>query len=101
MHHRLSHENTRVLSEVNRRLESSFDTVHEKLDKSELHAIDQMDRAIAILITERKVLGEVSTWPWRPETYLIFSTFTLPVILYVVTALVGRPFDQPTPPNNS
>jgi hypothetical protein len=91
MHHRLSHEKTRALSEVNRRLEVSFNTVHEQLDKSELHAIDQMDRAIAILITERKVLGEVSTWPWKPGTLRGFlSSFALPVILYVINALAGR-----------
>jgi hypothetical protein len=91
MHSRLSHEKTRALSEVNRRLETTFTTVHEQLDKSELHAIDQMEKAVAILTAERKVLVEVSTWPWRPETLRGFlSTLALPIILYVITALVGR-----------
>jgi ABC-type multidrug transport system fused ATPase/permease subunit len=91
MHHRLSQEKTRLLAEVNRRLEATINTVHERLDRGEFHTMDQMEKALANLITERKVLTEVSTWPWRPETLRGFlSTLALPVILYVITATVGR-----------
>jgi hypothetical protein len=91
MHARLSHEKIRALSEVNRRLETTFESVHELLDKGELHAIDQMEKTLTILTTERKMLAEVSTWPWRPETLRGFlSTLALPILMYVITALVGR-----------
>lgn len=91
MHYRLSHEKTRVLSDVNRRIEAVINTIHEKLDKGEFHTMDQMEKALSNLITERKVLAEISTWPWRPETLRGFiSTLALPVILYVITALLGR-----------
>ncbi len=91
MHDRLTYEKTRVLGEVNRRLEATFNTVHERLDAGELLTMDKMEKALANLITERKVLGEVSTWPWRPETLRGFlSTLALPILLYVVTAILGR-----------
>jgi hypothetical protein len=91
MHYQLSQEKTRVLAEVNRRLETTINTVHEKLDNGEFHTMDQMEKALANLITERKVLADVSTWPWRPETLRGFlSTLALPIVLYVINAMVGR-----------
>lgn len=91
MHDRLSDEKRRALAEVNRRLEATLQTVHDRLDKGEFQALEQLDRAVAMLISERKLLAEVSTWPWRPETLRGFiSSLALPIILYIVTALLGR-----------
>jgi len=91
MHNRLSHEKSRVLAEVNRRLEASINVVHERLDNGEFQTMDQLEKALANLITERKVLAEVSTWPWRPETLRGFlSTLALPIVLYLITAVLGR-----------
>ncbi len=91
MHDRLSNEKTHVLAEVNRRLEATINTVHERLDNGEFHTMDQMEKALANLITERKVLTEVSTWPWRPGTLRGFlSALALPVILYLITGMLGR-----------
>jgi hypothetical protein len=91
MHNRLTQEKTRFLAEVNRRLEGTINTVHQRLDNGEFHTMDQMEKALTNLITERKVLAEISTWPWKPETLRGFlSTLALPIILYVITAMLGR-----------
>jgi hypothetical protein len=91
MHRRLAQEKARLVAEADQRYSAILDRFNEQLDESRFKDLDATSRAIASLASQRDALARISTWPWRPETLRsLLTTLALPVLLYIVSRLVGR-----------
>ena len=93
MHRLLTEEKHRLLLGTDERYSLLIGRFNRQLDKSRLADLDATGKAIASLASQREALARVSTWPWRPEALRsLLSTMAAPVILYLVSRLLGRLF---------
>jgi hypothetical protein len=94
MHHQLVKEKLRLSAEADRRFEAALKRLHQHLDSGSLQEMDALNNALSSLEIERDALVKISTWPWKPETFRGFLTsVALPVLLWLVMALLGRLLD--------
>jgi len=64
-----------------------------QLDKGRLADLDATGKAIAALAAQRETFSKISAWPWRPEALRsLLSTMAAPIILYLISRLLGRFF---------
>lgn len=93
MHLLLSEEKGRLLLETDGRYSLLVSRFNRQLDKGRLADLDSTGKAIASLAAQRETIARVSTWPWRPEALRsLLSTMAAPIILYLVSRLIGRFF---------
>jgi hypothetical protein len=93
MHRLLTEEKRRLLLEADERYSALVGRFNRQLDKGRLADLDVTGKAIASLASQREVLARVSTWPWRPEALRsLLSTMAAPIILYLISRLLGRLF---------
>ena len=93
MHRLLGEEKRRLLLEADERYSALVGRFNHQLDKGRLADLDTTGRALASLAGQRETLAKVSTWPWRPEALRsLLSTMAAPIILYLVSRLLGRLF---------
>jgi hypothetical protein len=104
MHDRLDQERSRLVSAVNGRIRATMESLHQVVDDQtgagERDAdatrlaqvrIDALNKALASLLQERDFIGKLSTWPWDTSTFrAVISAVALPILLFVVTTLIGR-----------
>lgn len=91
MRDRLSEEKKRVLRETSDLLQVSSDKLDEKIGAGDYSDLQGMETAIRALIRKREMLEKIPTWPWDPGTVRGFaSTLILPIILWLITRLLGR-----------
>ncbi len=85
MHRKLVREKQRLDWEINQRIEESLQLLFQRVDASEFHDADPLNKSISSLMITHDFIGKIPTWPWRPETFtLFFSAVTLPIIVYVI-----------------
>jgi hypothetical protein len=90
---RLQEEKGQSLDRINQLLQTTEDRFHSKVDTADYTDLKGMENAIDMLIRERERIGKISTWPWDPATFRAFgSTLLLPIILRILTQLVGNFF---------
>jgi len=93
MHRMLAEEKRRLLLEADERYSLLVGRFNRDLDKGRLANLDATGRAIASLASQRETLAKVSAWPWRPEALRsLLSTMAAPILLYLVSRLLGRLF---------
>jgi len=93
MHRLLTEEKHRLLLGTDERYSLLIGRFNRQLDKSRLADLDATGKAIASLQGQVETLARVSTWPWRPEALRsLLSTMAAPVLLYLVSRLLGRLF---------
>lgn len=91
MHHRLAQAKARLVAEADQRYSAIVDRFNDEFDRARFKDLEATSRAIASLSSQRDALERISTWPWRPETFRsLLTTLALPVLLYIVSRLVGR-----------
>jgi hypothetical protein len=91
IHRRLSEEKERLLADVDQRMQIALQVIHHQVDARNFERMDDLNKALASLVTERELLHKTSTWPWRPETLRAFaSAVALPVAIWLATALLAR-----------
>lgn len=91
MRDRLIEEKQRVLHETIDLLQSTTDRLESKIRAGDFKDLQGMETAIKALIRKREMVEKISTWPWDTATIRGFaSTLLLPVLLWLVTRLLGR-----------
>jgi len=91
MHSLLAAEKQHVLREMDDRYSRLLERFNRQLDTGRYGALNSTSTAITALSAQRDVAARVSTWPWKPETLRsLLSTLALPVILYLLSRLLGR-----------
>ena len=91
LHRRLVRQKSAALDRVGRGFTTASDLVHTRIDNAEFEGIGEMKTALEALAVERDELRRARTWPWQVETLRGFvSSIALPILLWVVTTLLGR-----------
>jgi hypothetical protein len=91
MHRRLVEEKERLIAEANRRIVALIAKLHHQVDTDSLERSGELNSAMAALITERNLLDNISTWPWKPSTLRGFaSSVMLPIVLWLITRYLGQ-----------
>jgi hypothetical protein len=91
MRDRLNDEKKRVLDETSDLLQLTSDKLEAKIRSDDYSDLQGMETAVRALIRKREMLGKISTWPWNAGTVRGFaSTLLLPILLWLVTRLLGR-----------
>jgi hypothetical protein len=91
MRDRLAEEKKQTLDEASDLLQSTSDKLETKIRADDYTDLQGMETAIRALIRKREMVGKISTWPWNPGTVRGFaSTLLLPILLWLITRLLGR-----------
>jgi len=91
MRKRLKDEKARLLTETNEAIKVTIGRIHDEVSSNKYEKISGMNTAINALVAERQLIQGISTWPWEASTSRGFaSTLLLPIILSLVTRLLGR-----------
>jgi hypothetical protein len=87
----LARERGQKLDQVSQHLDAVFSEMHERIDKREIEELDDLNKIVAILKTERATLEAISTWPWQPETLrLLVTALLLPLLLWIVQVILQQ-----------
>ena len=78
-------EKDRLLEEANQHFEATIVELHQRVDDGKLEGMMDLNMAIASLQMELKILNEIPTWPWVPETVRWLATaLLLPLGLWLI-----------------
>lgn len=84
-------EKLRLLTEHQQRVESTLARLHQQIDQNELSEMEPLNYAVAALNSERDILKNIPTLPWRTETLTGFLSATvLPIILLIIQMIVQK-----------
>ena len=93
IHQRISKEKERLLVAVGQRMQITLQVIHRHVDERNFESIDNINKALASLMTEREWLQKISTWPWKNETLRGFaSAVVLPVVVWLATTSLSLLF---------
>ena len=91
MHARLVEEKQRQLHAVIGRMQSTFSSLHEALERGEASQIDSLNKGLSGLTVERDMIAKAPTWSWAPVTLRVFSgSVLLPIALLLLSRVVER-----------
>jgi hypothetical protein len=91
MHRRLVEKKERLLHAVVDRIENTFSSLHEALERREAGQIDALNKGLSGLIVERDMIARAPTWPWAPGTVRVFGgSVLLPIALLLLSRVVER-----------
>ena len=93
LHGRLVVEKARLLHEASAKVAAIRGTLYGRVDARELVGIKEVTDAYGGVIAARDQVLKLPTWPWPPRAIGQFTTaLILPVVIYVVSRLVGQQF---------
>jgi len=88
---RLVLEKRRLLTEVNLRIETTFDLIHSRIDEQEFKDIVELRETIDSLKIEKEFIESIRTWPWRPGTLTgLLSAVVLPLLVNLLIDIVFK-----------
>ncbi|MEW5992135.1 MAG: hypothetical protein AB1736_12420 [Chloroflexota bacterium] len=91
VHERLAAEKRRLQGETGRRLSATLTAIHAAMDAGDGGAIEDRNRALAALVTERDLVARIPTWPWSTGALTGFvSAVLLPLALFLVQQVLSR-----------
>jgi hypothetical protein len=65
--------------------------IHDRVSTDRHGDVAPLNTSLTALMTTRKVVADISTWPWATDTLRsFFSTLLLPIPLWLVTRFLGR-----------
>jgi hypothetical protein len=80
-----------VLAESDGAFDRVTTRLHASVQAGELGGAGELNDALSALVVSHERLRKISTWPWSPDTLRGFlSSVGLPILLWVVTALLDR-----------
>lgn len=88
---RLAREKTTLIVGVQQQLEAAFDRLRGKLERANLSGIEPLQAGIESLLSERRFIESIPTWPWRLGTFRIAVTAVLlPVFVWLIQQVLNR-----------
>lgn len=88
---RMRSEKVRHLDEIDRRLRTAFNDLHNRIDAKETADLQTLHQVMESLVLERGVIAKIPTWPWQPGTAASFLTAVLlPLIIWLLQTLIQR-----------
>jgi hypothetical protein len=88
---RLVLEKRRLLTEVNLRIQTTFDLIHSRIDEQEFKDIVELRETIDSLKIEKEFIESIRTWPWRPGTLTgLLSAVVLPLLVNLLIDIVFK-----------
>ena len=82
-------EKRRLLSELNQRIESILDKMHQSIDDNQPSELDALNAYLTTLNAERDILKGIPTWPWSSGTLTGFlSAILLPILLFLLQIVI-------------
>lgn len=87
----LVREKRALLAQHQRRVETTLARLHQRLEQGDLSEMDALNKALASLDLERRMLDNIPTLPWRTATLTGFlSAAVLPVVLLLIQIILQR-----------
>jgi hypothetical protein len=91
MQGRLKREKARLLGRSDEAIKTTVAAIHERVASDRHGDVGELNTSLNALITTRKLVAGLSTWPWETDTLRsFFSTLLLPILLWLVTRFLGR-----------
>jgi hypothetical protein len=91
VNYHLVSEKRRLLAELNQQIGWTVERLHHSLDQNEVDEAAQLGNALMGLNTEREILMDISTWPWRTGTMTAFlSAIVLPIVLLLLQIVIQK-----------
>jgi hypothetical protein len=91
VHSELAAEKAVQRARVNERVEQVTAALHHAIEERDLAAMDPLNKAIASLEIEARLLERVPTWPWEAETLRwVAGALMFPIVLYLIQLLIAR-----------
>ena len=88
---RLAREKTNLVVDVSQQLEASFAKLKQALESDNFDRVEPLQAAIDTLISEKRFIESIPTWPWRLGTFRVAVTAVLlPVIVWLIQQLLDR-----------
>jgi hypothetical protein len=88
---RLKAEKERALDRIDDGIKATLAQIQEQVEAGRHDEVGGLNTALNALLTSRKVVAGISTWPWETETLRSFaSTLVVPIALWLITRLLGR-----------
>jgi hypothetical protein len=90
IHDRLVREKAQLLLEVERRLGRIGDEMYRRIDAGQFDGTKVVSDALSGALALRDRISRLPTWPWPPNLFRgLISALLLPVIVYIVSRLIG------------
>lgn len=94
IHQLIEAEKSKVLQEIDRRLEDVFAKFDQHFLEDDYPAMDTLNGTISSLEIRRNRVEAVPTWPWRPGTLrTVMAAIALPLFLMLVQILIEQSFN--------
>jgi hypothetical protein len=91
IHRLLVEEKERERAENGERIAATMTELHRRVDERELGGREELKNTMDGLVAGRRVLDDISTWPWRPETMRgVAIALLLPIIVWLITRVLER-----------
>lgn len=91
IHRLLEEEKARVKTEINMRLKTSMDDLHQHVDHRRYADTVPLADTITGLKQALEIVEKIPTWPWQPETLrAVITAVLLPLALWLLTRTLER-----------
>jgi len=85
LHTKLQGEKHRLLSDARRRIQSTLEELHQRIEAADLASMQRMKDQLGSLLLEEDYLGRLRTWPWPPGLFLrVLGVIGLPILLFIL-----------------
>jgi hypothetical protein len=72
-------------------LQDAASSLHDAIQKRDTQAMDPLQKALAGVEVEQRMLERAPTWPWQPDTFRwVVGAVMFPIVLYVVQLGISR-----------
>jgi len=90
-HRLMEREKEKLLSEIDTRFEAAFNMFNQRFDHKDFVGIERENGIITSLEAQHKKIGEIPTWPWRPDMVrFALTAIALPLILRILQFFVEQ-----------
>jgi hypothetical protein len=84
-------EKDRLLGLARATLQDAASSLHDAIQKRDTQAMDPLQKALAGVEVEQRMLERAPTWPWQPDTFRwVVGAVMFPIVLYVVQLGISR-----------
>jgi hypothetical protein len=90
-HRLMEKEKEKLLIELDFRFESAFNMFNQRFDNNDFSGIERVNGIISSLESQHKKIGDIPTWPWRPDMVrFTLTAIAIPLILMILQFFVEQ-----------